>query len=137
MSHTIRLRAAWNRGQRRDDPQAASHVALPDDPSSKLDAAIDAVAIDAAEIWYWRSFNCPSGLQADTPLALIVHAWRGQLSLWLDDHPLAENALPDIAPLRVDITGLLTASHRLTICLQDDQQAGRCSLAGIVTLEIG
>jgi hypothetical protein len=132
MSHTIRLRAAWNRGQRRDDPQATTQVALPDDPSSELDAAID-----DAEIWYWRSFNCPSGLQADTPLALIVHAWRGHLSLWLDDHSLAENALPDVAPLRVDITGLLTASHRLTICLQDSRQAGRCSLNGIVTLEIG
>ncbi|XZE55423.1 hypothetical protein SH139x_001434 [Planctomycetaceae bacterium SH139] len=132
MSHTIRLRAAWNRGRRRDDPQAAAHVALPDDSGSELDAAVD-----DAEIWYWRSFNCPSGLQSDTPLALIVHAWRGQLSLWLDDHPLAESGLPDAAPLRVDITGLLTASHRLTICLQDGRQAGRCRLNGIVTLEIG
>ncbi len=133
MSHTIRLRAAWNRGQRRDDPQADSHVALPDDPSSEAEHA----GIDAAEIWYWRSFNCPSGLQADTPLALIVHAWRGQLSLWLDDHPLAENVLPDVAPLCSDITGLLNASHRLTICLKDNRQPGRCGLAGIVTLEIG
>ena len=125
MVHRIRLNAAWHRGETLGT-SLAGRISLPDESP-----------LPADEVWYWRTFNAPTGIDRDTRLEVVFDRWQGLMDVYLDGGSLAKEVAYLGDACLLNVTARITQSHQLAIRLTAGPSGQPPCLNGGVRLQIG
>ncbi|TWU59487.1 hypothetical protein Poly51_22750 [Rubripirellula tenax] len=126
--HVIRLRRPW----RKLGPDGIElRVDVPEHPYESLSPS--SAPLGQATL-YERSFNSPSGIDADTKVLLRIESWEGRLTtVTVNDQIIATNV--ERPGIDIDVLPVLRPNNRLIITLESANES-EPRLSGGVSLLI-